>query len=143
MKKLRDLMTRDVEVARPEDTLRDCAEKMRSLNVGSLPVLDGQRLTGMITDRDIVVRAIAMGHNPETSRVRDAMSPEVFALNESASLREAAEMMKEHQVRRLPVVDDNQRLIGIIALGDLAQEASDRISGETLEAISEPTSPSI
>lgn len=140
-KKVQHVMTSDVEYVSPADTLREAAEKMRALNVGPLPVLENGRLCGMITDRDIVVRAIALGHDPSISRVSDAMTDQVITCRPEDSLEEVARIMKEHQVRRLLVVDDGGNLVGIIALGDLSQEASDRLSGDTLETISEPTAP--
>lgn len=140
-KTLEQVMTRDVETVNPEDTLQEAAEKMRALNVGPLPVTDGDKLVGIITDRDIVVRAVALGHDPSSSRVSDIMSDEVQSCPIDTSIENAAKMMKDKQIRRLLVVDNNQKLVGIVSLGDLSQEVSGRVSGETLEAISEPSAP--
>lgn len=141
-KKIREVMTRDVEVINPKDTLRDAAEKMRSLNVGPLPVCDGQRVLGMITDRDIVVRAIAVGKDPASTPVSEAMSSGIQWCFEDDDVDSVLARMKEHQLRRFIVVDQNKKLVGIVALGDLSQEVSEAKVGEALEGISEP-SPSI
>ncbi len=140
---LRDVMTRDVETVNPEDTLRECAEKMRALNVGPIPVCENGKLVGMITDRDIVVRAVALGHDPASTKVRDVMTDDVETCSQDASVEEAAKLMKDKQIRRVLVLDDNQKLAGIVALGDLSQDGDDRLTGETLERISEPSSPSM
>ncbi len=142
-KKIRDVMTKDVEVVGPEDTLRECAEKMRSLNVGPMPVCENDRLVGIITDRDIVVRAIALGHDPSSTKVREVMTDDVKTVSANASVEDAAKRMKDKQIRRVLVLDDKKKLVGILALGDLAEESDDRLSGETLERISEPAAPSM
>ncbi len=142
-KKVGDVMTKDVDFVIPQDTLREAAEKMRQLNVGPLPVVDGDRPIGIITDRDIVVRAIALGHDPSTSRVADIMSTGLQTCTPETSLKEAGEIMKQNQIRRLLVVDDSGKLAGILALADLAVEGSDKLAGETLENISEPSAPSM
>jgi CBS domain-containing protein len=140
---LKDVMTRDVEVVHPNDTLRECAEKMRSLNVGPMPVCEDGKLVGMITDRDIVVRAVALGHDPASTRVRDAMTDQVESCSQDTTLEEAAKLMQDKQIRRVLVLDENRKLAGIVALGDLSQDADDRLAGETLERISEPSAPSM
>ena len=143
-KTIERVMSRDVEVVNPEDTLVEAAEKMRALNVGPMPVCDGDRLVGLITDRDIVVRAVALGHDPSSSKVSDIMSGDVHWVTQDTSIDEASRIMKEHQIRRLLVVDkDSHKLMGIVSLGDLSQEASEELAGETLEAISEPSAPNV
>lgn len=138
------IMTRDVEVVTPEDSLRSAAEKMRVLNVGALPVCQGNRIVGLITDRDIVVRAIAVGHDPNAARVGDAMSNEIQWVTNTTSVKEAARVMKDKQVRRLLVVDDQtHKLCGIVSLGDVSQESGERLAGEALEGISEPSAPNV
>jgi CBS domain-containing protein len=137
-KKIREVMTRDVEVINPTDTLRDAAEKMRSLNVGPLPVCDGQRVLGMITDRDIVVRAIAIGKDPASTPVSEAMSSGIEYCLEDDDVDTVLDRMKEHQLRRFIVVDQDKKLVGIVAIGDLSQEVSDAKVGEALGGISEP-----
>lgn len=143
MKTIEQVMTRDVETVHPSDTLREAAEKMRSLNVGPMPVCDGDKLVGMVTDRDIVVRAIALGHDPNSSKVSDVMTDDVETISTNASLEEAANIMKDKQIRRLLVIDDDKKLCGIVSIGDLSQEAQDEITGEALEGISEPSAPSM
>ncbi|QRK04472.1 CBS domain-containing protein [Archangium violaceum] len=141
MKTIKDVMTRGVEVIGPDATLKQAAEKMQRLNVGPLPVCEGDKLVGLVTDRDIVVRGIAMGHDPDTSRVSSVMSEDVECIHPDASLDEAAELMEDRQIRRLLVVDDDKSLIGIVSLGDLSQEASDTTTARALEQISEPSRP--
>jgi CBS domain-containing protein len=139
---LKDVMTREVEVIHPDATVEEAAEKMESLNVGPLPVCDGQRLVGMITDRDITVRAVAAGVAPDEARVRDVMTADVTYAFEDQDVREAQQLMQQHQLRRLPILNRDKRLVGIVALGDLAVDTDDaRGAGETLERISEPAKP--
>jgi CBS domain-containing protein len=142
-KMIREVMTRDVEVINPNDTLRDAAEKMRSLNVGAIPVCDGQRVLGMLTDRDIVVRAIALGRDANTTQVADAMSSGISYCFEDDDADTVLDQMKEKQIRRFIVVDRNKKLVGIVAIGDFAGEVSEDKVGETLQGISEPSSPNI
>jgi CBS domain-containing protein len=140
--KLRDMMTRGVEVVHPQDGLPEAAMKMRSLEVGSVPVCDGERLVGMLTDRDITVRAVAEGIDLKTALVDDVMTREVVYATEDQEVEEAARLMADRQIRRLPVIDRNKRLVGIVSLGDLAVDGDeDRAAGEALEQISEPARP--
>ncbi len=138
-KKIKDVMTPGVEVVSPNTTLREAAEKMRDLNVGPLPVCEGQKLAGMITDRDIVIRGIAMGHDPNTSKVRDVLTADVEYCYDDDSVDKAAQLMRDKQIRRVLVVDRNKNLVGIVSLGDISGEVSGRKAGETLEEISEPS----
>lgn len=142
-KKIREVMTRDVEVINPNDTLRDAAEKMRTLNVGPIPVCDGQRIVGMLTDRDIVVRAIALGKDPNTTQVSDAMSSGIEYCFDDDDTENVLNRMREKQLRRFIVVDRSKKLVGIVSLGDLSGEVSEHKVGEALEGISEPSSPNI
>jgi CBS domain-containing protein len=135
-----EVMTRGVECIRPEASLQEAAGRMKELDVGVLPVCDNDRLVGMLTDRDITVRAVSDGHDPRNDRVRDVMTPEVFYCFENQDVSEAAELMRGKQVRRLPVLNRDHRLVGIVSLGDLAVETgNDELAGRTLEGISEPT----
>jgi CBS domain-containing protein len=113
---------------------------MRDLDVGPLPVCgDYDRLVGMLTDRDIAVRAIAEGKDPRNGKVSDAMTPEIVYCFQDDDIGEASQLMKENQVRRLVGLDRNKRLVGILSLGDLAVESrDDELAGATLEAVSEP-----
>jgi CBS domain-containing protein len=141
---VREVMTRGVECARPDDSITVAAERMWELNVGSLPVCgDGDRLVGVLTDRDITVRATAAGSDPASTYVGDVMTPQVVYCYEDQDVSEAAELMKQKQVRRLVVLDRDKRLVGIVSLGDLAVDAGDeQMAGSALEAISEPAHPS-
>jgi CBS domain-containing protein len=140
-KRIEEVMTREVEVMHPEDTLREAAEKMRTLNVGIIPVCDGQRLKGIITDRDIVVRAISQGMDPNATRVSQVMTPEVEWIFADEDVEVAAERMREEQIRRLLVVDRDKKLVGILSLGDISEVMGKQEAGRTLEAISEPSQP--
>lgn len=141
--RIRDVMTQGVECVRPDDSIAGAAERMRNLNVGSLPVCgDHDKLVGMITDRDITVRATAAADNPSNTWVRDVMTPDIIYCFEDQDVSEAAQLMEEKQVRRLVVLNKDKRLVGIISLGDLAVKNSDeRLSGEVLERVSEPAVP--
>ena len=137
-----EVMTRRVECTHPEANLQEAAAKMKSLDVGPLPVCDNDRLVGMVTDRDITVRATAEGEDPTAIHVRDIMTPEVVTCFEDQDVAEAARLMKEKQVRRLLVLNRAKRLVGIVSLGDLAVETgNDQLAGNTLEAVSEPNRP--
>ena len=138
-----DVMTRHPETVRPDATVVQAATMMRAMDVGALPVCDGARLVGMVTDRDIAVRSTADGRDPQVTYVRDVMSSGIAWASEDDPVEQAARIMKEHQIRRLPIVDQRKNLVGIVSLGDLAVEAGvDELSGETLERISEPSRPS-
>ena len=117
---LRDVMTPHVEVIHPDATLREAAQKMKTLDVGPVPVCDGDRLQGMLTDRDITIRATAEGRDPNTTRVREVMTPDVVYCFEDQDVVEAARMMEERQIRRLVILNRDKRLVGIVSLGDLA-----------------------
>src|SRR2546421_11378293 len=113
-------MTRNVEVIAPDATLEDAASRTEALDIGPLPVCENDRLVGMITDRDITVRSTAMGEDPKAMRVRDAMSKDVLCCHEDDDVRDATRLMESKQVRRLLVLDRDDRLVGIVSLGDLA-----------------------
>lgn len=136
--KISDVMTPEVQLCTPDDTLRDVADAMGTLGVGILPVTDNERLVGMITDRDIAVRGIGMGRGPE-SRVGDIMTAEVKYCFEDQEIEDIAQNMGAIQVRRLPVLNRDKRLVGIIALGDIAQIRPNDGTGAALSQISRPT----
>jgi len=139
--KVRDVMTKSVESITPETDLVTVARKMKELNVGSMPVLDGDQLLGIITDRDIVVRALAEGRSPQGEQVRNYLTPNPTTITPETDVKEAAEIMAREQIRRLPVVENN-RLVGFLAIGDLAVDVGkDRLVGDALEQISEPAKP--
>ena len=118
--KVHNVMTKGAVCTRPDATLQEAAGQMKKLDVGALPVCDNDRLVGVITDRDIAVRSVADGHDPTADHVRDAMTPGIVYCFEDQDASEAAKLMAEKQVRRLPVLDRNKRLVGIVSLGDLA-----------------------
>ncbi|MBC7855984.1 MAG: CBS domain-containing protein [Pirellulaceae bacterium] len=139
---VQDVMTRDAESTRPNATLQEVAARMQELNVGSLPVCDDGRLVGMITDRDITVRSVSQGHDPQSDRVADVMTLGITCCFEDQSVEEAAQLMTKHQIRRLPVLSRDKQLVGIVSLGDLAvQTGDDELVGETVEGVSEPSLP--
>ncbi len=137
--KLSEIMTRDVVVMQPDDSLQSAAKKMRDRNIGFLPVCDGEDLIGVISDRDITVRALADGMDAHIMLGRDMMtSPAIYCFDDQ-DVAEAAKIMEENQIRRLVVLSrDDKRLVGVVSLGDLARhEPADR-SGHVLQKVSEP-----
>ena len=140
--RLADVMTRDVSVIGPDATVHEATTTMKRLNIGFLPVCDGRRLRGVLTDRDIVVRALAEGRDAQQTPAREVMSPELIYAFDDDSVERAAELMKRHQIRRLPIVDRAMNLVGVVSLGDLAVDTRDPLlSGSTLERVSEPSRP--
>jgi CBS domain-containing protein len=136
-----EIMTTDVQTVSPDDDLVTVAQYMRTLDVGVIPVVENRRLLGVITDRDIVIRAIAEGRDPVSARARDHMTPDPTTVTQDQDVREVAEIMAREQIRRVPVVDGGT-LVGIVSLGDVAVDSGkDRLSGETLEEISTPSRP--
>lgn len=138
--RISEAMTRDVRLARPDQTIQDAAKLMAEIDSGALPVADGDRLIGMVTDRDLAIRAVAQGKGPQTS-VREVMSPDVKYCFDDEDTQEVAHNMADIQMRRLPVVNRDKRLVGIISLGDLATSEGARPAGEALKGISEPGGP--
>jgi CBS domain-containing protein len=120
---LRDIMTSQVKLTDPGTSLTEAARAMRDGDFGLLPVGENDRLVGTLTDRDITVRAVASGKDPNITTVREAMSEGVLYCYEDQSVAHASEIMRKHQVRRLPVLNRDKRLVGIVALGDLATES--------------------
>jgi CBS domain-containing protein len=135
--KVSDVMTRDVKTIRPDQTAQEAASFMLSADTGSIPVTDGERLVGMITDRDIAVRGIAKGYGPDT-QVRELMSGDIICARHDDDVDDAAEKMSDAQVRRLPVIDDQERLCGIVSLGDLSQQADQASAEQALEGVTQP-----
>ena len=140
-RRLSELMTRGVEVVPPSASVAEAAEKMKTLDVGAIPVCDGHRLEGMLTDRDIVVRVVAQRQNPNDVRVRDAMSPGVAYCYDDQTVEDAARLMQEKQIRRLPILNRDKQLVGIVSLGDLAVKTEQAAAADTLERVSEPARP--
>lgn len=137
--KVRDAMTPGVQSVEPTESLPRAAALMRDNDVGSVPVVDGDRLVGIVTDRDIVARAVADNRDLRTATVADVASRDVFTVGPEDDLEEAQRLMADQQVRRLPVVEDG-RVVGILAQADVALTARGKDSGEMLEEISKPTS---
>lgn len=124
---LKEIMTPGVEIIAPEATIREAAEKMRHLDIG------------LLTDRDITVRAVAEGRDPVTTRVREVMTPDVVYGFDDQDVQDAARLMEQYQIRRLPVLNRTKRLVGIVSLGDLAVHPGNQpLAGEVLEQVSEP-----
>jgi CBS domain-containing protein len=135
--KVSELMTPDVELVKPDDTLHTAAKMMADLDTGALPVGENDRLVGMITDRDITVRAVAEGRDPEKTMVRDAMSSGIRFCFEDEDSEDVARKMGQWRVRRLPVLNKDKRLVGIVSLGDLAIGGAEDEGKEALKQISE------
>ena len=135
--KISEVMTRDVQTVRPDQPVQQAASFMLSADAGSIPVTDGGKLIGMITDRDIAVRGVAKGYGPDTP-VRELMTDEVICVRDNDDVDDVATKMSDAQVRRLPVIDDDERLCGIVSLGDLSRDADEDSAAEALQGVSEP-----
>lgn len=139
--KVNQLMTKNVRHCSPGDTCADAATLMGELNVGAIPVVEGERVVGIVTDRDIVLRAVARGGAGPQTRIGDVMTRDVISCSPATSARECSDMMAQKQIRRIPVVE-NGRLVGIVALGDLATvDIHVNEAGDALSGISEPARP--
>ena len=135
--KISEVMTRDVQTVRPDQPVQQAASFMLSADAGSIPVSDGGRLVGMITDRDIAVRGVAKGYGPDTP-VRELMTDEIICVREDDDVDDVASKMSQAQVRRLPVIDEREQLCGIVSLGDLSRQADEDSATEALQGVSEP-----
>jgi len=131
-----ECMTRAVRIADPNQTLQEAASVMADADAGVLPVGDNDRLVGMLTDRDIAVRGVAKGYGPDTP-VRELMSDDVICARADDSVEDVASRMSEAQVRRLPVIDQDERLCGIVSLGDLSRESDTGTAAQALEGVSQ------
>jgi CBS domain-containing protein len=141
--KVSEIMTPDFEMIGSTSSLTDAAKKMKEFNVGFLPVQEGTSLIGVITDRDIVIRALAEELDPGSTQVKDVISSDVVYCFEDGNVEEAVRLMEENQVRRLIVCRSDRTPVGIISLGDIAVKSGEEsLSGEALEQISEPATPS-
>jgi CBS domain-containing protein len=136
-----EVMTPNVERVPPETTLREVGMKMRERDIGAIPVYEGDRLVGMITDRDIAIRAVAEGTNLGEMTVRETMSPGIAYCFEDQDIREAGKQMREKKVRRLIVLNRGKRLVGIVSLGDLAAQGDEKVAGRALEAVAQEGRP--
>lgn len=136
--KVSEIMTREVECINPGTTIQAAAEKMKTLDCGSLPICDSDRLTGMVTDRDIAIRATAEGKDPTNTHVSEIMTSEVSYCFENDDVADAAQQMSQKQIRRLCVLNEDKRLVGMVSLGDLATESDNpQLGTETLEKVSQ------
>ena len=136
--KVSEVMSTDVETVRPDQMAREAARFMLQADAGSIPVTDGDRLVGMITDRDITVRGVAQGYDPKVACVRDVMTAEVRYCYDDQDIDEVSAIMGDIQVRRLPVLNRSKRLVGIISLGDVALMQIDGRAAAALSGISRP-----
>jgi len=139
--KVNKIMTKDVGGVVPEATLRQAAHKMKSLGVGLLPVCDGERLVGVITDRDIVIRAVTRGFDPKKSLVKDIMTPKVWWCFADQDIGDASHIMKRKKIRRLLVMNHQKELAGIISLADIAVYSDNKAACEILKEVSMPAQP--
>jgi CBS domain-containing protein len=134
--KVSEVMTREVATVRPDQTAREAAGFMLNADAGSIPVTEGDRLIGMITDRDIAVRGVAKGNGPETP-VRELMTNDIVCARLDDDVEEVATKMSEAQVRRLPVIDAQEKLCGIVSLGDLSREGDTDTAAQALEGVAQ------
>jgi len=136
------VMTHEVAVVSPTDSVRAAADVLKRLNIGSAPVCNGRSLVGMITDRDIAVRAVADGRDPVNTPVEQVMTRDVIYCFDDQDVQEVADAMAASQVRRMPILNRQHELVGIVSLGDLAVDlADDEMTGEVLEEVSQPSRP--
>ena len=133
---VRDAMTSNPKTISPNTTPQEAARLMKSEDVGALPIVEGDKLVGVVTDRDLAIRVLAEGKSPDTA-VAEIASKDVVTVDPNQSLDEAAHLMAEHQVRRLPVVEEDGKLVGVLAQADVAQAGQDVLTGETVQRISQ------
>ena len=136
-KTIHDLMTSNPSTIEPGKTVADAAKLMRDEDAGLIPIVEGQKLAGTITDRDIAIRVVAEGKDPQSSTVRDVMTTRLVTVDPDQDLDEALRLMAEHQVRRLPVVEEDGKLVGIVAQADIAKHTTDEQTGEVVQRISQ------
>ena len=136
--KIRDLMTENPETARVDESVQSVAQRMATGDFGFVPVCDGTRVIGAVTDRDLTTRVLAKGLSP-TTPVAEVMTRDIFTCSKDDSIDEVLNAMGEHQLRRFPIVTDNGDLVGVVSIGDLTKRAREKDTGETLADISKPT----
>jgi CBS domain-containing protein len=136
--KVRDVMTAGPVCVTPDTPVSVVAEVMESDNIGAVPVVENDRLTGMITDRDIVIRAIARGKDPRGMPVREIYSTDIVAVTPDDKVKDVVSIMADQQIRRIPVIDKEQHLVGVVSQADIALEAKEKTVGEMVEEISKP-----
>ena len=133
--KISDIMTSDVQIVAPDDTIQDAARKMEDADIGFLPVGENDRLVGMLTDRDIALRAVAQGKDPKKTKVRDVMTKRVLYCTAEEDVEDAASNMADLRIRRLPIIDRDKRLVGIVSIGDIAFREKPETAGHVLESV--------
>jgi CBS domain-containing protein len=136
--KVYDIMSSEVQLVAPDDSIQFAAQKMAEADVGFLPVGENDKLVGMVTDRDIALRAVARGKNPASTLVREIMTDKVLYCMEDEDVEEAADAMANLKIRRLPIVDDDKKLVGVLSLGDIAFKHRASIAGATLVHVCDP-----
>jgi len=142
MARIADIMTRNVETVGPSATVQEAAERMKADNIGSLPVCLDSHVVGTITDRDITIRVTAEGRDARSTLVRDVMTPDVITVRPQQDVAEAEQMMHDYQVRRLPVVEQDGRLVGYVTTATIAKrEGDEKAVGQVLKGISQPRKP--
>lgn len=132
---IKDIMNQQTQLIGTDTTVKEAAEKMENTGVGFLPVGDNDELKGTLTDRDIVLKAIAKGKNPEQTRVQDILSPSLLYCREDQDVEEVARNMNEQQVRRMPIVNADKRMVGVVSIGDMAQHLSPETAGQVLRGV--------
>jgi len=140
MTRVSELMTRGVRTLAPSDPVALAAQAMDELDIGAVPVCDGQRLMGMVTDRDIVLRVVAQKRSPDTA-LSEVMSKDIKWCTDNDEVETVMDQMASHQIRRMPVVDRDRRLVGMLSLGDTAAKGDAHKAGDALESISQPAEP--
>ncbi len=133
--RVHEAMTAGIRIAEPDEALAHAARKMRSQNIGALPVIENRTLIGMLTDRDIAIRAVGANLDPASVRVRDIMSEDCFWCSENETLEDAVRIMEQNKVRRLPVMNDKHGIVGMLSLEDVALHAPASLTGEVLKAV--------
>ncbi len=141
MNQVSEVMTRGVRTMSPDESIMKAAQAMDELDVGVIPVCDGESLIGVVTDRDIVLRGVAQGCKVEETPLSDVMSRDAMWCYEDQSVEEVAEEMRDMQIRRVPVLDRDKHLVGMLSLGDIATKADEELAGDALEGISTPSTP--
>ena len=136
---IKEIMSKDVKFVDPNTTIQEAAKIMREKDIGSLPIGENDRLVGMITDRDIVIKTLANGKDVKETKVTEAMTPKCLYCFEEDTIEEVSKNMAESQVRRMPVLNREKRLVGIVSLGDLCCKGSKQAAGDALQAISQKT----
>lgn len=139
--KVKEIMTPSVEIIHPETALKDVASRMKTLDIGAIPVGEKDRLVGMVTDRDITVRSVAEGKDPNNTRAQDVMTEPITYCFENQDLEEAATLMKQKQLRRLVVLNDERRMVGMCTMADLVVHGNTQIAADVLHGVSQPAEP--